>query len=344
MKARNTVFIIIFIGLLTALIISAALKKHMPMNQDDYSGNPGGNLYGGGLFCEHEGKVYFANPNDGGSLYVMNVDESDVKKLAGVSVESLNVDDHRVYYALSGQSSGSGLGYIRKATGLFSIKKSGGDSICYTQDAVGVANLIGSYLYYQHYDKTKGTYLDRIKIDKTDPSTVIEAMIDPSSCDSGNIYYSGVPSGNNNRPNDYKDMYLHMYDTRSGTDTTLFEHQMYQPIYDNGFVYYLDLETKYQLHRYSLMTGEDVPLTDERVDMFNVGGGMIYYQTDSSSPDAALKRMTTDGTDIETVATGIYCDINMTSSFVYFHSYESLSPMYHQSLRGGVNVMLFDPH
>ena len=343
MKTKNIVFIVIFIGLLAALIVSAALKKHMPMNPDGYEGNPGGNLYGGGLFCEHDGKVYFANPNDNGNLYVMNSDESDVKKLAGVSVESINVDEHRVYYALSGKSSGSGLGYIRKATGLFSIKKSGGKSMCYTQDAVGVANLIGSYLYYQHYDKAKGTYLDRIRIDKTGAMTMIQAMVNPASADSGNIYYAGVPSGDNNRPNDYKDMYLHMYDTRTGSDVTLYEHQMYQPIYDNGFIYYLDLETKYQLHRYSLSTGEDVTLTDERVDMFNVGGGMIYYQTDSSSPDAALKRMTTEGADIETVATGIYCDINMTSNFVYFHSYESLAPMYHQSLRGGVNVMLFDP-
>ncbi len=343
MKVRNIIFAIVSISLLAALIVASVLKKNMPMNEDYYVGNPGGNLYNGGLFCEHEGKVYFSNPNDNGFLYVMNPDETDVKKIAGVSVESINVDKHRVYYALSGQSTGSGLGYLRKATGLFSVKKSGGDNICYTQDAVGVSTLIGSYLYYQHYDKTRGTYLDRIKIDKSNPSTVIAAMINPGSADSGYIYYAGVPSGDNNHPNDYKDMYLHMYDTRTGTDTTLYEHQMYQPIYDNGNIYYMDLETKYQLHRYNLATGEDVTLTDERVDMFNVGSGMIYYQTDSSSPDAALKRMTTDGTDIETVATGVYCDINMTSNFVYFHSFESKSMMYHQSVRGGINMMAFMP-
>ena len=343
MKARNIIFGAVLILVIGVLVALSVIKKNMPMNDDYYVGNPGGNLYNGGLFCEHDGKVYFANPEASGELYVMNSDESGVKKLAGVSVENINVDDHRVYYTLSGKSSGSGLGYIRKATGLFSIKKTGGDDICYTQDAVGVANLVGSYLYYQHYDKTKGTYLDKIRLDKTDARTVIEAMVNPASADSGYIYYAGVPSGDNNRPNAYKDMYLHMYDTRTGSDTTLYEHQMYQPIYDNGYIYYLDLETKYQLHRYSLSTGEDVTLTKERVDMFNVGGGMIYYQTDSSSPDAALKRMTTDGADQSVVATGIYCDINMTSNFVYFHSYESLSPMYHQSLRGGVNVMVFAP-
>lgn len=343
MKARNIIFLSVFGLIIAAMIVMSAVKSHMPMNDDFYVGNNGGNLYGGGLFCEHDGKVYFSNPSDSGYLYVMNSDESNVKKVLAVAIESINVDDHRIYYALSGKSSGSGLGYIRKSTGLFSIKHNGGDAISYTQDAVGVSTLVGSYLYYQHYDKTRGTYLDRIRIDKSNAGTVIPAMINPASADAGYIYYAGVPSGDNSRPNDYSDMYLYMLDTRTGTSTVLYEHQMYQPIYDNGYIYYLDLETKYQLHRYNPATGEDVALTTERVDMFNVGNGMIYYQTDSSSPDAALKRMTTNGANIETVATGIYCDINMTSNFVYFHSYEDLVPMYHQSINGGINVMLFEP-
>ncbi len=307
----------------------------MPMNDDSLTGNSSGNLYGGGLFCERNGVVYFSNPSDGGSLYVMNPDESEVKKIAGTSVRSINADSRRIYYTLSGKSSGSGLGYMRKATGLFSVKKSGGDSICYTQDAVGSATLIGSRIYYQHYEDTKGTYLDSIKIDKTDPRVILSSMVDPSCVDSGYIYYAGAPTDG--------DMYLHRLDTRTGEETALYNHQMYQPIYSDGYVYYIDLETNYQLHRYSLMSGEDVTLTKEKVEMFNVGSGMIYYQTDSSSPDTALKRMTVDGMDIATVANGIYQDINMTSQFVYFHSYDGLYPMYHQSVRGNINVWLFEP-
>ena len=341
MKPRNIILIIVFSIAAAALIVLPLYRKQASLNSEYFTGNPGGNLYNSGLFCEQDGKVYFANPGESGALYVMNPDESDVKKLAGVSVESINADSTRIYYTLSGESAGSGLGYIRKATGLFSIRKNGGDSICYTQDAIGVASLVGNYIYYQHYDESKGTYLDRVKIDKSDNTTVIPAMVNPASADSGYIYFAGVPVSNGTHTEG--DMYLHMLDTRTGEDTVLYEHQMYQPVYDNGYIYYLDLETKYQLHRYSPATGEDIALTTERVDMFNVGSGMIYYQTDSSSPEAALKRMTTDGMDQEIVATGIYCDINMTSQFVYFHSYDSMTPMYHQSVRGGVNVMLFEP-
>ncbi len=318
-----------------ALVAFSLRKSHMPMNEDSLIGNTAGNLYGNGLFCEVDGEVYFSNPTDSGYLYVMKPDESDVKKIAGVSIQSINADSRRIYYALSGKSSGSGLGYMRKATGLFSVKKNGGSSMCYTQDAIGRVTLMGSRLYYQHYENTTGTYLDSIKIDKSDPKKLLSSMIDPSCAVSGSIYYAGAPTDG--------DMYLHVLDTRSGENTVMYARQMYQPIYHDGYVYYIDLETNYELHKYSPVTGEDITLTKEKVEMFNVGSGMIYYQTDSSAPDTALKRMTTDGTDIAVVANGIYSDINMTSQFVYFHSYDGLAPMYHQSVRGNINVWLFEP-
>ena len=34
------------------------------MNNDNAVGNTSGNLLNGGLFCEYDGKIYFANPND----------------------------------------------------------------------------------------------------------------------------------------------------------------------------------------------------------------------------------------------------------------------------------------
>ena len=53
------------------------------LNADDLIGNTAGNIYNGGLFCERDGKIYFSNDNDDGSLYVMNAnaDLTSVKKL-----------------------------------------------------------------------------------------------------------------------------------------------------------------------------------------------------------------------------------------------------------------------
>ncbi len=335
MNRRYIIPAVVGVVIIAALIALSVRKTHMLNNDAGVVGNTAGNLYGSGLFCEHDGKVYFANPSHSGALYVMNPDESEVKKISGSAVKYINVDDNRIYYSLSGASSGSGLGYIRKATGLYSCNHKGGSGISYTQDAIGAVVLAGNRIFYQHYIKTRGTFLDSIRIDKSDEREYLPSMVNPSCVYNGSIYYAGAPTAG--------DMYLHKLDIATGDDTVVYSHQMYQPIYQDGVIYYIDLETDYELHRYDLLSGEDITLTDEKVEMFNVGSGMIYYQTDSSSADAALKRMTTDGFDTETVMTGIYSDINITSNFVYFHGYDSIYPMYHQGIRSGVNVMPFEP-
>ena len=61
------------------------------MNNESAVGNTSGNLINGGLFCEYDGKIYFANPNDNNKLYVMNSDCTSITKLSEDSVASLNV-------------------------------------------------------------------------------------------------------------------------------------------------------------------------------------------------------------------------------------------------------------
>lgn len=333
MKKRNAIILILVLIILTCLLILGALNGKVHKNDSYTTGNSAGNLNNNGLYCEQGGRVYFSNPYDDGFLYSMKPDESDVKKELSVAVQSINVDKERIYYGLSGKSTGSGLGYIRKATGMFSVKKNGTGSIAYTQDPVGIIALCGNKLYYQHYTKTTGTDLDCITIGKKDNHTVVENMVSPASVDSGYVYYAGAS----------EDMYLYSLDSLTDTSTVLYEHQMYNPIYMNGYVYYIDLETNYQLHRYSIMSGEDVTLTTDRVDMFNIYSNMIYYQRDSSSADAALMRMTTEGLDNEVVVAGIYCDINITSEYVYFHAFDSDTPVYHTPVFGATAVRVFEP-
>ena len=295
-------------------------------------GNTPGNLNNGGLFCEYDGTVYFANGYDGGALYSMNPDETKVKRISNVSVESINVDKKRIYYVLSGDSSGSGLGYIRKATGMYSIKKNGTKMISYTQDPVGIAALCGNNLYYQHYMKNVGTVLDCVSIKKKNNHTVVKAMVSPASVSNGKIFYGNTDG----------DMYLYSLDTSTESSSIIYPHNMYNPVIYNGDIYYMDLETKYQLHRYIPSTGDDIVITYDRVDNFNVYNGMVYYQKDSSASDTGIYRTTIEGGDSELVYSGVYKDINCTSNYVYFHPYDSLSPVYHAPIYGG-GVSLFNP-
>ena len=77
------------------------------------------------------------------------------------------------------------------------------------------------------------------------------------------------------------------------------------------------------------------------MDLFNVAGSYVYYQkNDPSSP--ALMRMGIDGSNPEIVAEGNYSDINVTSSYVYFHSFGADTPVYQTSTYGPISVMTFD--
>jgi len=109
----------------------------------------------------------------------------------------------------------------------------------------------------------------------------------------------------------------------------------------DDYVYYMDVPNNYRLCRYSLNQGVIEVLTDDRIDMFNMGNGKIFYQKSSpSSP--ALIRMNYDGSDKEIVAEGVFTDINMSSQYVYYHPFESDAPLYHNSITGPINPTSFD--
>ena len=123
----------------------------------------------------------------------------------------------------------------------------------------------------------------------------------------------------------------------------LWGHKVYNPIYHtDGYIYFMDVENNYQIHRYNPSTGEDQTVTYDRVENYNVYGNYIYYQKFSQT-EPALMRMQTDGSNVEVVSFGNFDNINMTSGYVYFTEYGTLTPLYHQSLMGPVNVSVFTP-
>ena len=68
------------------------------MNDAYTVGNTAGNLNNGGLFCESDGKVYFANAYDNNTLYSMNPNETEQTKLGVNSVASINAGGDYLYY------------------------------------------------------------------------------------------------------------------------------------------------------------------------------------------------------------------------------------------------------
>lgn len=331
-KTKNILIISITFVILTAIFVIMILGNRIPMNEDSAVGNTPGNLNNGGYFCEADGVVYFANAYDNYSLYSMTPDETDLKKLNGGAVSSINTAGKYLYYAQTSSGSGEGgIGNAVRISGIYRSNLKGNSVVGLDRCDIVTMQLCGNYLYYEKYDKQIGTSLDKIRIDKKDKQTVAEAIINPSCYVDGRIYYNGTA----------EDHYLYAMDVSTDKSSIVWEGNIWNPIVQNGYVYYMDVAEDYRLCRYDLASNVVEVLTNDRIDMFNVYDNYIYYQV-SSADSPALKRMLTDGSSQEIVREGVYQNINATSQYVYFNAFNESTPVYKTSTYGPVNVTTFD--
>lgn len=332
MKKLKTFLIIFILCLLLGSVFALTyFMNKIPENPAGTVGNTGGNLYNEGLFCENDGQVFFSNPYDQNTLYVMNPDETEAKKLTTVGVKSINAAGKFVYYFQNDVGEGSGLGYAVKTTGMYRIKKNGNSPECLIREPLLTMNLIDNKIYFQHFNDNGGLNLDYIAIDKSAHGTALEGIMSPASALDGSIYYAHQEDN----------FLLYTYNSRTTMNSLLWNHKVYNPIYHtDGYIYFMDVENNYRICRYHPSTGEYQVITSERAESFNLYGNYIYYQKSSQS-EPALMRVQTDGFNPEVVMYGNFAKINMTSTYVYFTEYGATTPMYHQALYGPVNPTVF---
>lgn len=316
--------------LLIASGIYSVLSERVPSNDISVTGNTAGNLNNGGLFAESGGRVYFANAYDGGRMYSMNTDETDLVRLGDSRVSSINVGGDYLYYYMDSAGGGTGLGFVVRTYGVYRSRLDGSKTKCLDRNAAVTMQLSGDYLYYQRYNNTDFTKFYKIKTDKSDNVLVSDEIINPAACHNGVIYFNGTE----------KDHYLYALDTRTDAVYTVYQGNLWFPVYHNDYIYYMDVSSDYRLCRYSLSQNTVEILTQDRVDTFNVGEGCIYYQRNSKT-EPALMRMGLDGSNPEVVAEGNYENIQLTSSYAYFNAFGQEIPVYHTPLNGPINVTTF---
>ena len=122
---KNIIIVCAVVFVLAALFTIAILTGKIPMNDPYTVGNTAGNLNNGGLFCESDGRVYFANAYDNNALYSMNADETDVVKLNSNSVASINAGGDYLYYYMESGTNGKGLGFMGRTAGIYRSEKTG---------------------------------------------------------------------------------------------------------------------------------------------------------------------------------------------------------------------------
>lgn len=331
-KFKNFFIIFLCTAVLFGLAAFSLLSKRVPENPPETVGNTAGNLNNGGLFCEDGEKVYFANAYDNGTLYCMNADETDVVKLSDSQVSSINAGGKYLYYYQSSSAASENFASMFRIDGVYRAKKDGSSSVCLKRVPAPSLSLAGNTVFYQSYSTKTGTSLRRIGIDKTDDVEIADYVINPAGIQNGLIYFGGTG----------KDHYLYTLNTENNAITAIYSGNIYNPQPQGDFIYYMDISDDYKLCRYSLSDQSVQTLTQDRLDFFNVVSDMIYYQK-SDAEQPALKRVRTDGTGEEIVASGVYKNINATSQYVYFNAYDAPVPVFHTPVNGPVQVSIFTP-
>lgn len=330
-KKQTVIFLVIAAVIVAAFVVLSVLSNRISPIPKGTVGNTAGNLNNGGLFCEHDGKVYFSNAYDNGTLYSMNPDESNIKKLNNSSVEYINAGGKYLVYYQDGPSDEEGFGFLGAMKGVYRSNLKGRNTVCLDNTPSGTLILVDDQVYYSHYDTETQLTLWKTKLNKTGKEKLYDYWINPASCENGFLYFNGTGRDHN----------LYSLNTADDTVNTVWETDIWNPVVLNGYVYYMDVPNNYRLCRYSFAANTIEILTEDRVDFFNVYDSYIYYQK-SSQAEPALKRMHLDGSGAETVMEGIFENISITSEYVYFNAFEQAVPVYRTSTYGPVDVTTFE--
>lgn len=324
------ILLVILLVLIALIVFYAIFSGRKTVISDDVVGNTAGNLINNGLVCECDNEIYFSNPYDGGSLYKMNSDLSNIRKVNGLCADYINVGGEYVFFHGKDGKGASGLGSIVSKPAMYKVKKSGKALMTLTKDTSQEMVLVGNNLFYLSYEKNNGASFSCLNLSDKSNEVLLNEYIIPTCVYDKNIYY-------NSNKNDHK---LYCFDTSSRQSTLVWDNEVWNPIYDGTYIYYMDIMNNYRLCRYDVSQNVIEILTNDRVDTYNINNDVIFYQkNDSHNPQ--LIRMNADGSNPQIIADGNYTAIGMTSDYTFFYEYGASIPIYYVQNDGPFDVKEF---
>ncbi len=321
MKKSVKIFLAIILVIAAAVSIFFYNKSHKVVyNNESATGNTAGNLNNGGLFCEYNGKIYFANPYDSNKLYSMNSDCTNAKKLNDDSVASLNVCGNYIYYVRNNFTSDKiGVVFRGQLFGVYRCDLNGKNSFTLYDKLSGIVSLYGNNIFYQHYDDKTAINLYKMGIDGKNNTKLYDTEYNPASIKDGKIYFSDITGKHN----------ICTLDTKSNSVSTYYEANSYLADAEGNYLYYIDLSKNYSLVRLNMSTKTLELLyapNDGKVINYNVYGNKIFFQVEGEY--TGLYRMNIDGTQIEYIAKGNLTNIHCTSQYTFFQYFENQGVLY----------------
>lgn len=318
-----------FAGMITALILSGITKK----NDADLVGNSAGNLYNLGLFCEVNGNIYFANPDDDGTLYKMTSDCTDITKVYEDKIRYINSDGNYIYYArVNNLKADGGSMFTFYNTGLYRINIKGGarlKTLC--TDATAALLLVGNSVFFQGLDPSVGLTFRLASTDGKSTNTITTESIYPASYSDGAIFYSGVA----------KDRNIWSYNVTTGDKLLIYEGWTYMPIATADWIYFIDVED-YHIYKTNY-GGPKKEVIDKAVCTYNItpDGRYLFYQADRTDSNYIGVLDLVNGTEYK-ILDGNFKYINVTSNYAFFTTFEE-DVTYAYALDGSGSLNLFKP-
>lgn len=328
-KIITTIIIILIVGCIGAGGFIYYRNNKTTLNNENAVGNTSGNLINGGLFCEYDNKIYFANPNDYNKLYVMNSDCTDIKKLNDDSVASINVCGKYIYYVKNNfNKSTIGMIFRGQLFGLYRCDLDGSNPKVLYNDRSGSVALCGNTIFYQHYDSETALTFYKTGIDGKNNSKISDTPYLPASVSGGKLYFSDPEN----------EHHILTMDAKTCKITDFYNCNSYLATMVNGYVYYIDLSKDYSLVRlnttnktlellYSPKTG--------KIINYNVYGNKVFFQVEGGDNDG-LYRMNIDGTHVEYVAIGEISGIHCTARYTFFSYYNNQTTLYRVPTMGSI--------
>lgn len=313
---KKVITIIVLVLVIAGAITLSVLSKRVNWNDENAPGNTSGNLLNGGEFCEYDGKIYFSNYLDEGTLYVMNDDLSDAEKIKDDIVTDLNVcGDYIVYSRRNNRRSNVGSIFIFDNMGAYRINKSGGRLVQLFDDYTGMVHQYGNYVYYQHYAKKEILTLYRVKLDNTEEKQLSKEAIMPTAIVNGTLYYCGVENDHN----------IHAMNLSNGSEETIFEGNCANCIECNGYIYFMDLEHNNGISRIRTDGSDYEVLVPYMVSTYNIStdGSVLYFQTDGADVDHYLGSLTLKSGREKVIRTGDHNSINVTEHYIFFKDFHT---------------------
>lgn len=331
MNKKSIIITLIILIVITGLTGLYKFTHRIKYNTNYVNGNSAGNLYNAGLFCESNGTIFFANPDDHNRLYSMNATGGDLKKLCNDTAMYINADDNYVYYVRDNNTNGQDYSFFSfNRNSLCRISRNGGSSTLLDPDPCIYATLIGNYIYYLHYDTETATTLYKVGIDGKDRQQVNNSYLFTCSALDKYFYYNSPENGE-----------LYRFDTTTDQTSAVYSCNCYKPIVlnDNN-VYYLDVSQKNALVHTNIQSDNPTTLSTDFIELYNVYGSYIYYQRGGENP--ALCMIKNDGSDFRELASGEFSNINVTSSNIYFSNFKTGETLYTSTSNPG-KINSFSP-